>query len=55
MIALKRVCEAFGARLFDNQMGEFTDLQDETRESMKIFREFRDRNLPRRASSAGGE
>ena len=55
LMVLKRICEAFGARLFDNQMGEFTDLQTETRESMKIFREFRDRNLPRGASSAGSE
>lgn len=55
LLVLKRVCEAFGARLYDNQTGDFADLELETRDSMKAFREFRDRNLPRGASSAGDE
>ena len=42
--ALSRICKAFGARLYDNQTGDFADLDAQTRDSMRAFREFRDRN-----------
>src|SRR5262245_40180055 len=34
---LKQICEAFGARLFDNQAGDFADLSVQTASSMDAF------------------
>lgn len=43
--ALKSVCDALDARLFDNQTGEFADFADNTRSSLREFVDFRDRNM----------
>ena len=40
---LQQVCEAFEARLFDNQAGDFTDLSGQTASSMEAFSSWRDR------------
>jgi hypothetical protein len=40
---LNRVCEAFHARLFDNQIGDFADMSEDTAASMATFAAFRDR------------
>lgn len=40
---IRRICDEFGARLFDCQMGELGDLADGTEESMKTFAGWRDR------------
>jgi hypothetical protein len=44
---IRRVCDEFGARLFDCQMGELADLAEGTEESMKTFAEWRDGVLSR--------
>ena len=43
---LQTACESLGARLFDNQTGDFADFSDATSSSMAAFRDFRDRNIP---------
>lgn len=43
---LRRVCEAFNARLVDCQTSDFADLETSTQASMRSFAEWRDRNLP---------
>jgi hypothetical protein len=43
--ALQSVCDAFSARLFDNQAGEFADLHADTKSSMMQFAQWRDRVL----------
>jgi hypothetical protein len=40
---LQQVCDAFQARLFDNQTGEFADLGAETHASLNAFAEWRGR------------
>ena len=42
---LRQVCKTFEARLFDNQIGEFADLDAETESSMIRYSEWRDRAL----------
>lgn len=39
---LAQVCSAFDARLFDNQTGDFADLDTDTRRSMQRFAKWRD-------------
>lgn len=47
MPILKFVCDAFTARLFDNQSGDLADLSKDTQSSMQQFADWRDRNLNR--------
>lgn len=49
---LRKVCVAFDARLFDNQISEFADFGTDTELSMSKFSEWRDRAIGKAPSES---
>jgi hypothetical protein len=48
MVILRVVCEQLDLRMYDCQTGEIADFEDETKQSMDAFREFRDKAIGKR-------
>ncbi|QDU60709.1 hypothetical protein Pan216_15580 [Planctomycetes bacterium Pan216] len=52
---LQQICDALGARLYDNQEGDFADLGNNTRASMEAFAAFRDRAIKKMTDTSDTE